>query len=646
MTRLVAAVVVALIAAVPCAAADAPEWLRRATADAPTGVEAGALVLFDEAVVTVNEDGKVSTIRRYAVRVTSSDGRRAAALRHVYVNPSGKVKAIRGWIVDGAGGVRDLKDRHVVDVAAVNNDVYNEVRVRAVSGVEEISEGGVFGAEIEAEERWLFAQLEWPLQERWPVRLVRRTLRLPSGWTATSVTFNAHPIQPRAEGGALVWEARDLQAIDEERNMPPVSSLAARLAVSFFGPDGSRRAGQFETWEQVAAWLQGLGDPAAVPTAAVTSKARELTGGVAADFERVQIIARFVQSLQYVSIQTGLGRGGGYQPRAPDVVLAKNYGDCKDKVTLMRAMLGAIGIDSHLVTIFSGDRDYVREEWPSPQQFNHAIIAIAVAGAPPDSSIITDETRGRLLLFDPTDESTPLGELPLHEQGSLALLVAKGGGLRRVPFAPADRHGVVREIDAVLDPRGAIVAQIHETRRGADAAGIRALRRAVAPAVYRRHVERGFIEAMPGARLTRLDPHDDASTDVRIEVEVQIPAHAQVTGNLTIVKPLVGLDTRTMPVPEVKRRHPFVQEPIRRQETVRLRLPPGVIVDELPAPIRVSGAFGSYELSYSQEAGTIMARRRLELPLRTVPLAEQHDLRALLAKVRDADQSPLVLVAR
>ena len=45
----------------------------------------------------------------------------------------------------------------------------------------------------------------------------------------------------------------------------------------------------------------------------------------------------------------------------------------------MRAMLKAVKIDSYLVSIFPGDPDYVREEWPSPQQFNHCIIAVKVS---------------------------------------------------------------------------------------------------------------------------------------------------------------------------------------------------------------------------------------------------------------------------
>src|SRR5262249_9201745 len=148
----------------------------------------------------------------------------------------------------------------------------------------------------------------------------------------------------------------------------------------------------------------------------------------------IQAVGRFVQSLAYISIQTGLGRGGGYRPHSAADVFGKLFGDCKDKTNLMRAMLKALGISAYPVAIYSGDPSYVHEEWASPQQFNHCIIAIKVTSDTQSTVVLAHPTLGRLLIFDPTDENTPVGDLPEHEQGSLALIVAADGGtLVRTP---------------------------------------------------------------------------------------------------------------------------------------------------------------------------------------------------------------------
>ena len=109
-----------------------------------------------------------------------------------------------------------------------------------------------------------------------------------------------------------------------------------------------------------------------------------------------------MQNLQYISIDIGVGRGNGYRPHAASQVLAKAYGDCKDKANLMRAMLKSINITAYPVAIYLGDADHVREEWASPYQFNHCIIAIKVGDEVIAPTIITDAKLGRLLIFDAT----------------------------------------------------------------------------------------------------------------------------------------------------------------------------------------------------------------------------------------------------
>jgi len=115
----------------------------------------------------------------------------------------------------------------------------------------------------------------------------------------------------------------------------------------------------------VSSWLTSLVDPAAAVNEPVRAKATQLTANVSTEIEKIRSIATFVQQTKYVAVSLNLTRGGGYTPRRSDDVLAKNYGDCKDKATLMRALLKAVGIDAYLVTITADDRNYVRPEWPA-----------------------------------------------------------------------------------------------------------------------------------------------------------------------------------------------------------------------------------------------------------------------------------------
>ena len=183
----------------------------------------------------------------------------------------------------------------------------------------------------------------------------------------------------------------------------------------------------------------------------MTAKARELTANSKTDLDRIRAIAHFVQRLQYISIDIGVGKGNGYRPHAATQVLAKAYGDCKDKANLMRSMLRTINITSYPIVIYSGDPTHVREEWASPMQFNHCIIGIKVGDEIQAATVITHPVLGRLLIFDATDEHTTVGDLPDEQQGSFALIVAgDSGSLARMPIMPPESSQLNREAEVEL----------------------------------------------------------------------------------------------------------------------------------------------------------------------------------------------------
>ena len=156
-------------------------------------------------------------------------------------------------------------------------------------------------------------------------------------------------------------------------------------------------------------------------TMLLQQRRRELAAGAQTEMDRIKAIARYVQKIQYISIQVGVGRGGGYVPHSATEVFAKSYGDCKDKANFMRAMLSALKIQAYLVSITADDPSYVRAEWASPHQFNHCIIAIKIGDETKADAVVTHPKLGRLLIFDPTDPYTPVGDLPEPEQGSFGV---------------------------------------------------------------------------------------------------------------------------------------------------------------------------------------------------------------------------------
>ena len=132
------------------------------------------------------------------------------------------------------------------------------------------------------------------------------------------------------------------------------------------------------------------------------------------------------QDIRYVSIALGLG---GYQPRAPDVVIQTGYGDCKDKATLFIAALAAMGVEAYPVLLSSTGG--VDPDLPSIQQFDHVIAAVRQG----DGYLYTDLTS----------DLTPYGELPPQEQGEFGLVVFRDGSSKEITF-PEDSIGANRDV--------------------------------------------------------------------------------------------------------------------------------------------------------------------------------------------------------
>ena len=90
------------------------------------------------------------------------------------------------------------------------------------------------------------------------------------------------------------------------------------------------------------------------------------------EFEIVENLYYWVQSnIKYIAFEYGLG---GFIPRKPDVVLANNYGDCKDKSSILYMLLKLAGIQSHLTWIGTNDIPYGYDEVPTPAVDNHMIL--------------------------------------------------------------------------------------------------------------------------------------------------------------------------------------------------------------------------------------------------------------------------------
>ena len=253
----------------------------------------------------------------------------------------------------------------------------------------------------------------------------------------------------------------------------------------------------FVSWEQIGRWYAGLEKDRRAPSPEVRAKAAELTKGLDTDLDKVQALYDFVaKNFRYVSLSLGVGR---YQPHAAGDVLHDQYGDCKDKHTLLASLLEAIGLHASSVLINSSRK--LDPDVPSPSQFDHVITMLPMT------------TPHEEVWMDTTSEVAPFRLLAFSLRNKLALVIPADGSTPHLEETPADTpmpDSEISEVDGRINEIGKLEAHVHYTFRGDEELMLRSIFRRVPEANWQRVVEN--VNAGMGGDITNLKVSDPAAT--------------------------------------------------------------------------------------------------------------------------------------
>ena len=219
---------------------------------------------------------------------------------------------------------------------------------------------------------------------------------------------------------------------------PPVAEPAA---LSPWDTEPHYIISTFPDYAAVAAAYRRMAAGKAAVTPRIQALADEITTGTSDRREQAQRIYDWVSKhIRYVAVVLG---NGGYEPHEAIKILEKGYGDCKDHVVLLEALLKAKGIASLPVLIDSGNR-YRAPETATPAVFNHVISFL------PEFDLYADSTAG----------VAPFGILPVTEYGKrVALATEPGGSLTMLPLVVAEDDEEKLQTTAQLMADGTVSGQ-------------------------------------------------------------------------------------------------------------------------------------------------------------------------------------------
>ena len=627
------------------ASAGVPDWLR-SLAQQPGkkyADDANAVVLLDDQDTGVRDNGEIVTRERIAFRILRPEGKHYAE-HSVYFDAETRLNSFHGWSITAKGLEYEAKEKDAFEHSLGGVQEFSDTREKTMV-LPGADVGTVVGFEYEQKRRPYLFQDYWYFQSTIPVEKSRYTLRVPSRWEYRADWLNHAEQKPAEQNGALVWEVSDVPRIEREYNEPDFRALAGHMIVTLFSDKTTHR--NSESWNDLGLWYSQLTTGIRDSSPALQAKAQELAPASLPMFERIRALSLFAQrDVRYYAIEIGIG---GYRPHPAGEVFSHRYGDCKDKATVLSSMLSQIGVKSYYMMIHA-TRGIYTENTPPNSHFNHMILVIQMPEASFSQkmpAMFEHPKLGHLLIFDPTNDLVPLGQLPPYEQDSFGLLVTDTGGeLIHLPVTTFDLNKIHRNAKLTLLPDGTLQGEIEETRSGYLAMNGRAYLQHQSQNDRKKMLEHFWGPNLGGFQIDsfNLENENDIDKDLVLRYKFTASHYAKTAGSLLLVRPrVVGEMAGAFDVTKPRHYAYDFEAPFLRSDTVEITLPEGYTIDELPEPARAVFPFAEYT-SKAEKAGNVLKySREYKMQTTQVPLDHIEQLRKLFAQIGMDEKNMAVL---
>jgi uncharacterized RDD family membrane protein YckC/transglutaminase-like putative cysteine protease len=179
------------------------------------------------------------------------------------------------------------------------------------------------------------------------------------------------PATERLQGGLreFEWTARAVPGLHVSDEAPV-----------WYDPYPFVQWSSFRDWGEVSRWAEPLYAVPKLPAGELSAEVDRIRRTHTDPGDQVVAVLHFVQkNIRYMSVVMG---AGSYTPSPPGVVMARRFGDCKDKTLLTLTMLKALGIEARAGLVNTRIHEGVMQRIPSAAAFDHVLVRAQVNGQP------------------------------------------------------------------------------------------------------------------------------------------------------------------------------------------------------------------------------------------------------------------------
>jgi len=541
------------------------------------------------------------------VRVRKTDG-------SVVITPPDSIQDMAAEITRSAPFYSDLREKHVAVKGLGVGDV---LEFHTHERVTKPLAPGQFWLE------YSFFHDAILLEEKLEVSVPReRAIKIKSADTKPVISESG-------EYRVYTWSASNLQHKEQKNEKQEQAKTTWQQARGLF-PQPDVLISSFQSWDEVGRWYGNLQKERVKPDADVEAKAAELTKGLADDDTKLRAIYRYVsEQFRYIGVAFGIGR---YQPHSASDVLANQYGDCKDKHTLLASLLGAAGIKAYPALI-SSVRD-IDPDMPSPVEFNHVITVVPRANG--------------LIWLDSTPEVGPFRYLmpPLRDKRALAIWDDKPPTLVNTPAELPFQSTQIFHMDAKLSDAGLLEGNADFTSRGDVELVLRTLFRSVPLPQWKELGQRISLSFGFGGEVSGVTAAAPEKTDEAFHFSYKYTR--KDFGDWTNHHTLAPAPAISLPSPLDEGALPstpmWLGPPTDIVFHTQVEMPKGY-TPEVPDAIHLKCSVGEYDATYAFKDGLLVADRHFRTITSEVPNGASEEYRYFFKRIQDDYASYIPLVS-
>jgi tetratricopeptide (TPR) repeat protein/transglutaminase-like putative cysteine protease len=595
------------------------------------GAGEDAVTLAEVTAVKVQTTGLSSRFQQLAVKVFTQRGVEAFRQLPITYSPDRQeVRVLKARITRGDGSIIDSFGDGERNINEPWTGMYYDARARVLT-FPALAPGDV----LEVQWRVDDTATENLLSDYWgdvdavqatvPRRRYRYVVDMPASrplsWNAATLPpWVTASREPKGDRVLYRFEATDVKKVVPEPQMPGWAEVATPLHVS-----------TYQSWDAVGRYWWGLVRDQLTPNAELQKTVDTVLKGVDRKKTADVVAALYgfvVTNTRYVALEFGIH---GYKPYRVDRVLARRFGDCKDKASLIVAMLKLAGVDARLVLLRMRSLGALPPEPASLAAFNHAIAYVPALD----------------LYLDGTAEFHGSRELPSADRVANVLVVEPDGRSRFLvtPEASPRDNLTTLSLDVALKADGSASAKGRLSATGQAAPELRLQYQT--PATRQATFEQVWANSFPGVAATGVTVSDVTKLEAPVTMgfAMTMPRYAESGGGLLRFYPFGASRAFTQVLAPLPSRTSDVVLPgvwTNRFE-FSYALPPGWTAGELPPKAEVASPFGSLTIEVAKHDGALKVTGELVMATARVAAKDYPAFRAWLLEVDQAFSKKLTV---